>query len=286
MTVDTTEKDALAALAAFVVEATREQFSALGLQPVERSAAKAIGEASSDDFAVIVSFAAPGVRGSLVLKVGAKVARHGGTGDLHDRVAELGGGLAARVATRCLARALDLQIGVPVVLSGVGIAIRHSPAGGRLGFDSSAGPIDVVFDVAISEGLSRFRECTILVIDDSPAVRQEVVTLLVDKGYRVLEAADGLEGLDRVAGHPELAMVFCDLNMPRMDGLAFVEKMKDGGAHAALPIVMLTSETRVKLCGQALKRGAAGWIVKPFKAEEVMATVEKLTRRAGVGQTG
>ena len=117
---------------------------------------------------------------------------------------------------------------------------------------------------------------TVLVVDDSPSVRQQVSLALRQAGYEVLEAGDGVEGADCVVANPKIAMIICDVNMPRMNGLEMVEKVKGGGANAQLPILMLTSEAQPALIERAKKAGAKGWIVKPFKAELLVAAVNKL----------
>ncbi|MCU0700131.1 MAG: response regulator [Myxococcaceae bacterium] len=108
----------------------------------------------------------------------------------------------------------------------------------------------------------------ILVVDDSPSVRQQVAMCLEQGGYQVVEANDGVEGLERLGG---CAMAICDVNMPRMGGIEFAEK-----AAGAVPIVMLTTEGRAELIAKARAAGAKGWMVKPFKPEQLLSAVKKI----------
>lgn len=117
----------------------------------------------------------------------------------------------------------------------------------------------------------------ILVVDDSMTVRQQVGAVLTQAGYEVVEAADGVEGAEKIAAEADIAMVVCDVNMPRMNGLDMVQKVKSDPSNAALPIVMLTTEGNPALIQQAKGAGAKGWILKPFKPDQLLATVEKLT---------
>jgi two-component system chemotaxis response regulator CheY len=117
----------------------------------------------------------------------------------------------------------------------------------------------------------------ILVVDDSMTVRQQVGAVLGQAGYEVLEASDGVEGAEKIAADASIAMVVCDVNMPRMNGLDMVEKVKADPAKASLPIIMLTTEGNPQLIQQAKGAGAKGWILKPFKPDQLLATVEKLT---------
>jgi two-component system chemotaxis response regulator CheY len=116
----------------------------------------------------------------------------------------------------------------------------------------------------------------ILVVDDSQTVRQQVRVALEGCGFEILEAGDGAEGILKIGADPEIALVILDVNMPRMNGLEMLEKVKEGGQNATLQVVMLTSEGQQSLIERAKKAGAKGWIVKPFKAELLAAAARKL----------
>jgi two-component system, chemotaxis family, chemotaxis protein CheY len=117
----------------------------------------------------------------------------------------------------------------------------------------------------------------ILIIDDSATVRQQVRSTLVGGGFEVIEAADGVEGLETISAREDLAAVLCDVNMPRMGGLQVLELAKAQGRLATLPVLMLTTEAQPSLMQRAKAFGAKGWIVKPFKPEQLIATMRKLT---------
>jgi two-component system, chemotaxis family, chemotaxis protein CheY len=117
---------------------------------------------------------------------------------------------------------------------------------------------------------------TILVVDDSATIRQQVTIALSQAGFTVLEAIDGIDGLGKIEACPELALVICDVNMPRMNGLDMVEAIKQRDGGGKLPIVMLTTEGDPSLVARAKQAGAKGWIVKPFKPELLVAAARKL----------
>jgi two-component system, chemotaxis family, chemotaxis protein CheY len=115
----------------------------------------------------------------------------------------------------------------------------------------------------------------ILVVDDSQMVRAEVDRILTAAGFRVAGAVDGLDALEKLAAAADTRLVVCDVNMPRMNGLAFLERIQRDGMR--VPVVMLTTEGQVELIERAKALGAKGWIVKPFKPELLVAAAKKLT---------
>jgi len=117
----------------------------------------------------------------------------------------------------------------------------------------------------------------ILIVDDSATVRQQVRAALVGTGFEIVEAADGVEGLETIVARDDLAAVVCDVNMPRMGGIQMLEMLGLKGKLPGLPIVMLTTEGQPGLVQQAKAAGARGWLVKPFKPAALVATLRKLT---------
>jgi two-component system chemotaxis response regulator CheY len=116
----------------------------------------------------------------------------------------------------------------------------------------------------------------VMVIDDSRAVRLQVGAILLEAGYEVLEASDGVEGAAKIATTPDLCLVICDVNMPKMNGIDMVSLVKQDPRNADLLVLMLTTEARASLIARAKAAGARGWIVKPFKPDLLVATVRKL----------
>ncbi|MCA9631041.1 MAG: response regulator [Myxococcales bacterium] len=116
---------------------------------------------------------------------------------------------------------------------------------------------------------------TILVVDDSASVRQQVRLALSQAGFDVLEAGDGQAGLDQITANDGIAAVVCDVNMPRMNGIEMVEKVA-GSPRKGVPIVMLTTEGQPAMIQRAKAAGAKGWIVKPFKPDLLVAALNKL----------
>jgi two-component system chemotaxis response regulator CheY len=117
---------------------------------------------------------------------------------------------------------------------------------------------------------------TVLIVDDSATVRQQVGIVLTQSGFKVEHACDGMEGVARIQ-NGGIDCVICDVNMPNMNGIELVESVKSCERHSKLPIIMLTTEGAKELILRAKKAGASGWIVKPFKADLLVAAVQKLT---------
>ena len=97
-------------------------------------------------------------------------------------------------------------------------------------------------------------------------------------GFTVVEAVDGVDALTKLAAAPTTRLIVCDVNMPRMNGVEFLERLLSEGS--ALPVVMLTTEGQPELIQRAKALGAKGWIVKPFKPDLLIAAVKKLTASA------
>ena len=116
----------------------------------------------------------------------------------------------------------------------------------------------------------------ILVVDDSASVRQQVSNALVQAWFDVLEAVDGVDGAEKIEAGNDIAMVICDVNMPRLNGLEMLERVKGGCKNPNLPVVMLTTEGQPQMIQKAKGFGAKGWIVKPFKPDLLVGAVKKL----------
>jgi two-component system chemotaxis response regulator CheY len=116
---------------------------------------------------------------------------------------------------------------------------------------------------------------TIMIVDDSASMRQVVEMTLVDAGYQVLQASDGLVALAKLTGQ-KVHLIISDVNMPNMDGLAFLKAVRLLPSCKFTPFIMLTTETAVSLKSQGRSAGAQGWMVKPFKAEQLLEVVKKL----------
>jgi two-component system chemotaxis response regulator CheY len=116
---------------------------------------------------------------------------------------------------------------------------------------------------------------TILIVDDSPSLRQVVAMTLQGAGFDVIEAGDGKIALSKLDGR-KIHLVISDVNMPNMDGITFVTEMKKLAAYKFTPVIMLTTESQEakKLQGQAA--GAKAWVVKPFQPAQMLNAVAKL----------
>ncbi len=116
---------------------------------------------------------------------------------------------------------------------------------------------------------------TILSVDDSASIRQLVVFTLEKEGYTVVSAVDGQDALAKVRGKA-VDMVITDLNMPNMDGIELIQALRSDAAFKFTPIVMLTTESAANKKDAGKQTGATGWIVKPFKPEQLISVVKRL----------
>ena len=116
----------------------------------------------------------------------------------------------------------------------------------------------------------------VLVVDDSASVRQMVSLTLKDAGYSVIEACDGKDALGKLTGPVD--MIVTDLNMPNMDGIELIRAVRATAGYKFVPIVMLTTESQASTKEEGKAAGATGWIVKPFKPDQLLAVAKKLLR--------
>lgn len=115
----------------------------------------------------------------------------------------------------------------------------------------------------------------IMTVDDSISVRQMVAFTLKEAGYSIVEAVDGLDGLNKAKSIP-INMIITDLNMPNMDGIEFIRNVRTLPQYKYIPIIMLTTESQQEKKMAGKSAGATGWIVKPFNADQLLAVVRKV----------
>jgi two-component system chemotaxis response regulator CheY len=115
----------------------------------------------------------------------------------------------------------------------------------------------------------------IMTVDDSSSVRQMVGLTLKDAGYAVVEGVDGRDALNKLKAAPT-DMVITDLNMPNMDGIELIRQLRTLPNFKFTPIIMLTTESQASRKQQGKAAGATGWIVKPFKPDQLLAVVKKV----------
>ncbi len=116
---------------------------------------------------------------------------------------------------------------------------------------------------------------TILTVDDSLSIRQMVTFTLKSAGYNVIEATDGVDGLEK-AKAKAVDLILTDQNMPRMDGLTMIKSVRALPQHSATPILILTTESTDEMKAQGRAAGATGWLVKPFDPQKLIAVVRKV----------
>lgn len=117
----------------------------------------------------------------------------------------------------------------------------------------------------------------ILVIDDSSAIRQIVSLTLTSSGFETVEAVDGADALSKLDGL-ELDLFVCDVNMPKMNGIEFLQAIKYDVKYESYkftPIIMLTTESGEDMKLKGKEAGAKAWLIKPFQPETLIEAVRK-----------
>ena len=117
---------------------------------------------------------------------------------------------------------------------------------------------------------------TILTVDDSPSMRLLLRSALVEQGYEVREAEDGIAALEWLATNDQPAIMITDINMPRLDGFGLIEKLREIPKHRDMPVLVLTTESSDQKKARAREAGATGWIVKPFDPEKLHSAIRRV----------
>ena len=116
----------------------------------------------------------------------------------------------------------------------------------------------------------------VLVVDDSQSIRLNLKETIIKKNHTFLEAIDGVEGLEMVAKYPDIALIFCDVNMPNMDGLTMCQTLHELDNSNRIPIVMLTTEGSADIKTQGKAAGVKAWIFKPATADKIKLILDTM----------
>lgn len=112
----------------------------------------------------------------------------------------------------------------------------------------------------------------ILIVDDMRSVRKMVASVLEGAGYRVEEASDGVEALERAKTH-KFDLVVTDHNMPRMNGVSLVRSLRGLPEYDDVALIVLSTEAGAELKAQGREAGATGWLIKPFDPAKMLEIV-------------
>jgi two-component system chemotaxis response regulator CheY len=120
----------------------------------------------------------------------------------------------------------------------------------------------------------------ILIVDDSDTVRTQLKNDLTNAGHIVFEASNGIEGLRALEGNPnQIQLIFCDVNMPDMDGLSMCRELHKDPQLKNIPIFMLTTQTSMEMKADGKEHGVVAWLVKPYDARKLLGGVSKVLAR-------
>jgi two-component system chemotaxis response regulator CheY len=118
---------------------------------------------------------------------------------------------------------------------------------------------------------------TILTVDDSRTMRDMLRLALSSAGHTVIQADDGVHGVEVLENAGLVDVIITDINMPRMDGYGFIEHVRRGSSNKMTPILVLTTESEPAKKTRARDAGATGWIVKPFDPEKLLAAIRRVS---------
>ncbi|KUJ95721.1 MAG: two-component system, chemotaxis family, chemotaxis protein CheY [Desulfonauticus sp.] len=116
----------------------------------------------------------------------------------------------------------------------------------------------------------------ILVIDDSKTVRNLVSFIIKKEGFKVTSAEDGLDGLEKLYANPDISLIVCDVNMPKMDGFTFIKTIREQEQYRDLPIIVLSTEGQETDIQKGLGLGANMYMIKPAQPEKLVRNIKML----------
>lgn len=119
----------------------------------------------------------------------------------------------------------------------------------------------------------------ILVVDDSDNMRTFVKTTIEGAGHQVIEAVDGMDGVEKAKENTDIRLVVSDFNMPKMDGIAMTKHLRQIEALSNIPVLMLTTEASQSLKDMGKEAGVLAWVTKPFQPERLVSVIAKILSR-------
>lgn len=119
----------------------------------------------------------------------------------------------------------------------------------------------------------------ILVVDDSETVRNRLVQDLQAVGHTVIEAEDGVKGLQTLNSNQDTNIVISDINMPEMDGITMCSKINATERLKGVHLFVLTTEFDQELKARGKEAGVKLWITKPVKMPKLIAVIQKIMER-------
>lgn len=119
---------------------------------------------------------------------------------------------------------------------------------------------------------------TIMTVDDSASIRMMVHFTLKDLGYEIVMASNGKEALEKLMNTEmkKIDLIITDFNMPELNGIGLIKKVREVPEYRFVPIIMLTTESEAEKKYEGRKAGVTGWVVKPFKPEQLIAVVKRM----------
>ena len=116
----------------------------------------------------------------------------------------------------------------------------------------------------------------ILIADDSKLMRMKLYKVLTSAGHHVVETNDGVQALQAAQEQTGISLFIVDINMPNLDGISLIKKLRNLSEYQETPIFVLSTEASEHMKGEGTEIGATAWIVKPLNEEALLAAVQSL----------